>query len=96
MRTSAVMHFHSLVQTLVFPSPLRALVSSAYSNKHHHFNITSHNITSLSIASVHASSKDYSLVVSHRGLFKPSSLSKASRDLVQGVAIIISQPTAAP
>ena len=36
MRTTAVMPFHSLVQTTVFPSPLRALVSRQYGNKHHH------------------------------------------------------------
>ena len=33
MSTPAVMHSHSLVQTTVFPSPLRALVSRQYSNR---------------------------------------------------------------
>ena len=35
MSTPAVMHSHSLVQTAVFPSPLRALVCRRYRNKHH-------------------------------------------------------------
>ena len=37
MSTPAVMPSHSLVQTPIFPSPLRASVSHNYSNQHHHF-----------------------------------------------------------
>ena len=36
MSTAAVMPFHSLVQTTIFPSPLRSLVSRQCSNRHHH------------------------------------------------------------
>ena len=41
MSTTAGMPFHSLVQTPIFPSPLRALVSRQCSNKHHHHPVTS-------------------------------------------------------
>ena len=41
MSTTAVMHFHSFVQTPIFPSPLRALVSRPYQNKHHHHHLRS-------------------------------------------------------
>ena len=34
MSTPAVMHSHSLAQTTVFPSPLRALVSRQHGNEH--------------------------------------------------------------
>ena len=57
MSTAAVVPFRSFVQTPIMaysPSPLRALVSSEYSNNkhHHHFNKTHLSLSTGSVVSV--------------------------------------------